>query len=158
MEAEFLRCRDVIDQAYTTVLGGDDSEGWWMQERARREMDVKAWEEREMIRRAQQLKDWEMEDRRRLEAEEHERRQRLVELWDSEEAEFRRTAQLRFEAEEMRQRSILEAQQVTAGREAAEAAPHGTRALTTPFAFRSSCGTFFRCSGPLPHARLASRA
>ena len=77
VELEFSRCRDVIDQAYSSVL---DSKGWWLQERARREADTTAWEERERQRRVRQQDEWDHEDRRLMADEEQDRRRRLMEV------------------------------------------------------------------------------
>lgn len=77
VEEEFLRCRQVIDQTYASVIGG---ESWWLRERARRVADTHEWEERERLRRARQLEEWNLEDQRRLAVEERERRKRLVEV------------------------------------------------------------------------------
>lgn len=121
VEAEFERCRDLLDHAYSStgvwagaaVSGGALLDGapldvevlrrdeeWWIEEEARRAREVAVWEDCERERRARQLAAWETEERRRWEAEEADRRRRLNAVWDTEEARLRQAAELRWQAEE----------------------------------------------------------
>ena len=119
VEAEFVRCRETIERAYTSILTGStggpvegEDGGWWESEQARREADVRAWEEKERSRRARQLEQWEEEDRLRWEREEEERRAALTRVWDVEEEELRRAAALRFDALAAKQRTAAETQRL----------------------------------------------
>ena len=87
VEAEFARCRGVLDRAYSSVTRSSTT--------ARRtrcgrrtggaQADQLAWEERERERRSSQLASWEEEDRAKWRAEERERQARMTALWDREE-------------------------------------------------------------------------
>ena len=74
VEAEFARCRGVLDRAYSSVSSQFDDRAadalWEAHEAARREADQLAWEERERERRSSQLASWEEEDRAKWRAEE----------------------------------------------------------------------------------------
>jgi hypothetical protein len=121
VEAEFSRCRDLLERAYSSAglvgagagrVSGDDAcgalldgasldsellrrdEEWWIEEEARRLREVAAWEGEERVRRARQLAEWEEEEWRRWEADEALRRRRVAALWDAEEAELRRSAEV----------------------------------------------------------------
>ena len=109
VEAEFARCRSVLDRAYSSVSSQFDDRAadalWEAHEAARREADQLAWEERERERRSSQLASWEEEDRAKWRAEERERQARMTALWDREEAERRRAQMLRWEAAEHKRRA-----------------------------------------------------
>ena len=109
VEAEFARCRGVLDRAYSSVSSQFDDRAadalWEAHEAARREADQLAWEERERERRSSQLASWEEEDRAKWRAEERERQARMTALWDREEAERRRAQMLRWEAAEHKRRA-----------------------------------------------------